>query len=238
MPIAIELIELSYTYPNSTKGLQSISLKIPQGRKTVVLGLNGAGKSTLFLTLCGILKPQKGSYFLEGQAFTFTKKERIHIGRRLGYVFQDPEIQLFAPTVWDDVAFGLHNMRLSEHEINTRVTKYLDFLNISHLKDTAPHELSYGQKKLVAIAGVLVMQPAILILDEPFAWLDNRQEQNMKAILEQLYEQEMTILLSTHNLDFAFSWAEHGVMLEGGICKFQGSISMLREHQENIFGNI
>lgn len=237
MEIAIELKKLSYAYPNSKKGLQAISLKIPKGKKTVVLGLNGAGKSTFFLTLCGVLKPQSGQYFLAEEVFSFTKKERARVGRKLGYIFQDPEVQLFAPTVWDDVAFGLQNMKFSEEEIAERVIKYLDFLNISHLKDSTPHELSYGQKKLVAIAGVLVMQPNILILDEPFAWLDNIQEQNMKVVLERLHRQGMTIILSTHNLDFAFSWADYGVVLHEGCCNFQDDINELKKHKSNLWNN-
>lgn len=232
---AVKLEALQYRYPNAQKGLESICLEIPAMKKTVILGLNGAGKSTLFLSLCGVLKPQSGKYWLEGKLFSFSRKEQIEIGRTIGYVFQDPEVQLFAPTVYEDVAFGLHNSGYEEEQVRKQTEKYLDFLNISHLKDAAPHELSYGQKKLVAIAGVLVMQPKILMLDEPFAWLDNVQEKNMKAILAQLHQQGMTIILSTHDLDFAFSWADYGIVLKEGHCKLQGNIAELRAHRATIW---
>lgn len=231
----IELEQIHFAYPNSSKGLDNISLEIPEGEKTVVLGLNGAGKSTLFLMLCGILKPNKGSYLLENSLFGFSKKECRQIGRRIGYVFQDPEVQLFAPTVYEDVAFGLHNMGCPEEELKEKVEDCLAFLNISHLKDCAPHELSYGQKKLVAIAGILVMNPKVLILDEPFAWLDNVQENNMRTILNQLHERGMTIVLSTHNLDFAFSWATYGILLEQGKCVEQGIIEQLSEQRDRLW---
>lgn len=228
---AIRLDKITFHYPNSDKGLVALSLQIPAQQKTVVLGLNGAGKSTLFLLLCGILKPKSGQYFLNDKPFVFSKKERTQIGNHIGYVFQDPEIQLFAPTVFDDVAFGLRNNGWKPDAVKQKVNEHLDFLNITHLKDNAPHELSYGQKKLVAIAGVLVMQPKILILDEPFAWLDNVQKQNMKAILDRLHEQGMTIILSTHNLDFAYSWADYGVVLQEGKCTQIGKIDTLtRNH--------
>lgn len=231
----IELEALRYIYPKSNKGLEAISLQIPAKKKTVLLGLNGAGKSTLFLTLCGVLKPQSGKYLLKGKPFGFSRKERAHIGGTLGYVFQDPEVQLFAPTVYEDVAFGLQNMGLAKKELAEQVEKYLDFLNIKTLKENAPHELSYGQKKLVAIAGVLAMEPQVLILDEPFAWLDNVQEHNMKKILEQLHEQGMTIILSTHNLDFAFSWADYGIVLKEGNCKLQGCMEELALHRHSLW---
>ncbi len=192
MEPVIELKDICFQYPNSKEGLKDISVEIPKGKKVAILGLNGAGKSTLFLTLCGVLKPNSGAYFLGGNPFRFSKKERQQIGRTVGYVFQDPEIQLFAPTVYDDVAFGLRNMGMNAEEVKREVEKYLTFLNIAHLKNNAPHELSYGQKKMVAIAGVLAMNPQVLIFDEPFAWLDVVQEESMKNIFEKLHQKGKT----------------------------------------------
>ncbi len=118
-------------------------------------------------------------------------------------------------------------MGMNAEEVKIGVEKYLAFLNIAHLKNNAPHELSYGQKKMVAIAGVLAMNPQVLIFDEPFAWLDVVQEENMKSILEKLHKQGKTILISTHNLDFAHSWADYAVVLKEGQCVFSGAIAEL-----------
>lgn len=230
----IELKDICFQYSNSNKGLSNLSIDIPRKKKTVILGLNGAGKSTLFLTLCGILKPISGTYLLDGKLFRFTKKERNTIGQKIGYIFQDPDNQLFAPTVYEDIAFGLHNMNIPSKEVRKRVVDCLDFLHIMHLKDTAPHELSYGQKKLVAIAGVLVMKPQILILDEPFAWLDNVQEKNMKQILNELHTQGITIILSTHRMDFAFSWSDYTIVMQEGTNSIQGTTSELLKQTEKL----
>ncbi len=238
MSTIIELQNICYHYPNSEKGLLDVSLNISSGQKMVVLGLNGAGKSTLFLTLCGVLRPQKGKYFLEGKPFIYGKKERRKIGETIGYVFQDPEVQLFAPTVYDDVAFGLRNSGVGGKEVNAKVGKYLEFLNITHLRDNSPHELSYGQKKLVALAGILVMQPKVLILDEPFAWLDMVQERNMKQLLDKFHQQGITIVLSTHNLDFAFSWAENIAVLRAGKCVFNGDKEEIKQLGENFLEGV
>ncbi len=233
MSTIIELQNISYQYPNSKKGLFDVSFGIPEGKKMAVLGLNGAGKSTLFLALCGVLKPQKGTYLLEGKPFTYRKKERQQIGETIGYVFQDPEVQLFAPTVYDDVAFRLRNRGVAEKEVVDKVSECLKFLKIAHLKDNAPHELSYGQKKLVAIAGILVMEPKVLILDEPFAWLDVAQQRNMKQLLDQFHQKGITIVLSTHNLDFALSWADSFTVLKAGKCMFNGDKEGVKQLGEN-----
>ncbi|PVX52168.1 cobalt/nickel transport system ATP-binding protein [Balneicella halophila] len=227
MESILELKNVCFTYPRSSKGLYNVSVCIPEKQRIAVLGLNGAGKSTLFLTLCGVLKPKSGEYYIDGKQFKFTKKERLLLGKQIGYVFQDPEVQLFAVTVYDDIAFGLQNMGVTESEVKQRVEKYMQFLNITHLKDNAPHELSYGQKKLVAIAGVLVMEPKVVILDEPFAWLDVVQEENMKSMLEKLSPQGMTIVMSTHNLDFAKEWADYGIVLNEGECVEEGEMKQL-----------
>ncbi len=149
-------------------------------------------------------------------------------------MFQDPEVQLFATTVFDDIAFGIRNMGLPESEVKERVEEYLSFLNIADLGDIAPHELSYGQKKLVAIACVLAMQPKVLILDEPFAWLDVVQVENMKQLLQKLEQKGITIILSTHNLEFAYSWADFGIALKGGKCVVNAEIKEVKA-KEGLF---
>lgn len=212
----IELKNIEYIYPEGTKGLDDISLRIEKGSKVAFLGENGAGKSSLFLVLNGIHKPQKGSYYLKGKQFGFSTKERRQMARKVAYVFQDPDVQLFAASVYEDIAFGPSNLGLEKVEIEASVEKYLNLLAIQDLKDKAPHQLSYGQKKQVAVAGVLAMEPEIILFDEPFAWLDSRHKQIMKDIIDDLNRQGKTVLISTHNPDFAYEWADQVVLMKEG----------------------
>jgi len=212
----LRLQNINYTYPEGTKGLQDVSLEIKKGSKVAFLGENGAGKSSLFLVLNGIHKPQKGKYFLEENRFKFTSKERKQMAAKVGYVFQDPDVQLFAGTVFEDVAFGPSNLGLKGEELENRVNKYIELLGIVELKEKAPHQLSYGQKKQVAVAGVLAMEPEIVLFDEPFAWLDNRHKQIMTDIIDDLNKQGKTVLISTHNPDFAYEWADDVVLMKQG----------------------
>lgn len=224
----IRLEKLCFHYPDTKKGVTNISWDIYRHHKIALMGLNGAGKSTLFFLLSGVYRPNSGIYYLNGKVLGQSKRERQSLGKTVGYVFQDPDVQLFAPSVWEDVAFGVRNMKLSKKTIHERVQKYLELVGILHLKDVAPHQLSYGQKKLVAIAGVLVMEPEIIILDEPFAWLDNVQQKNMKNLLYSLHKQGTTLIVSTHDMQFAFSWATHGLVLNNGTIATSGSIEELR----------
>ena len=212
----IQLQNIEYTYPEGTKGLENVSLRIEQGSKVAFLGENGAGKSSLFLVLNGIHKPEKGEYVLDGKRFGFSSKERKQMARKVGYVFQDPDVQLFAASVYEDVAFGPFNLGLDKKNIECRVEKYLNLLGIQDLKNKAPHQLSYGQKKQVAVAGVLAMEPEIILFDEPFAWLDNRHRQIMKEIIDDLNKQAKTVLISTHNPDFAYEWADQVILMKEG----------------------
>ncbi|MBN2596438.1 ATP-binding cassette domain-containing protein [Labilibaculum sp.] len=212
----IQLQNIEYTYPEGTKGLEAVSLQIEQGSRVAFLGENGAGKSSLFLVLNGIHKPQKGKYILDGKQFGFSTKERKQMAHKVGYVFQDPEVQLFAASVYEDVAFGPFNLDLDRKDIEIRVEKYLNLLGIQELKDKAPHQLSYGQKKQVAVAGVLAMEPEIILFDEPFAWLDNRHKQIMNEIIDDLNKQAKTVLISTHNPDFAYEWADQVILMKEG----------------------
>jgi cobalt/nickel transport system ATP-binding protein len=212
----LSLQNIHYTYPEGTKGLQDISLEIKKGSKLAFLGENGAGKSSLFLVLNGIHKPQKGEYFLDEKRFKFSSKERCELATKVGYVFQDPDVQLFAGTVYEDIAFGPSNLGLKGKELDERVNQYINLLGIEYLRDKAPHQLSYGQKKQVAVAGVLAMEPEVILFDEPFAWLDNRHKQIMTQIIEDLHTHGKTVLISTHNPDFAYEWADEVVLMKEG----------------------
>ncbi|MBR8535140.1 ABC transporter ATP-binding protein [Carboxylicivirga sediminis] len=220
----IQLCNIAYTYPSGITALKAISLSIKQGEKVVLMGSNGSGKSSLCLLLAGVIKPDEGDYLIKGQRFRYCRKHRQQLCRSIGYVFQDPDVQVVATHVDEDVAFGLRNIGLKEEEVQQRITEYLELTGISELRKKAVHTLSYGQKKQVALAGVLAMEPEIVMLDEPFAWLDYRQSQRLLAVLSQLSESGKTVIVSTHDSQFAHEWADRALIMQNGQLKADGSV--------------
>ena len=181
---AIETRELCYTYEDGTAALDHVSLKAERGRITGILGANGAGKSTLFLNLNGVLTPQSGEVLLDGAPVRRDRKGLAELRRRVGIVFQDPDDQLFSADVYRDISFGAVNLGLPEAEVRRRVEAAMERTGVAHLRDKPTHALSFGQKKRAAIAGVLVMEPEVLILDEPTAGLDPQGVSGLLALLE------------------------------------------------------
>lgn len=187
------------------------------------MGSNGSGKSSLCLLLAGVIKPDEGDYLIKGQRFRYCQKHRQQLCRSIGYVFQDPDVQVVSTHVDEDVAFGLRNMGMKEEEVQLRITSYLELTGISNLRKQTVHTLSYGQKKQVALAGVLGMEPEIVMLDEPFAWLDYRQSQRLLTLLNQLSERGKTVIVSTHDSQFAYEWADRALIMQKGQLKADGS---------------
>jgi cobalt/nickel transport system ATP-binding protein len=223
----IAIDDLSYVYPDGTRALDHLSLSIAAGRRVVLLGPNGAGKSTLLLHLNGLNLPQSGSVRLGGRPVT--AHDHRWAASMVGLVFQDPDDQLFAPTVWEDVAFGPRNLGLSEVEVARRVEEALEAVGLTELARKAPHHLSYGQKKRAAIAGVLAMQPAILVLDEPTAYLDPRSAREVFALLDRLHARGATLLVATHDVDLAAEWADDCLILQAGRLLASGPRRLLAE---------
>jgi cobalt/nickel transport system ATP-binding protein len=219
----IELKNISYHYPDSTVAIADICFSVSEGEKLVVAGANGAGKSTLFLLLNGILKPRKGEYFFDGKKTGYSKCELLALRQQVGIVFQEPDSQLFSASVYEEVAFGPLNMELSRDEVRLRVDTTLAALDIENLKDRPPHLLSYGQKKRVAIASVLAMNPRIIIFDEPTAGLDPAHAAEIIVLLEKLHKAGKTIIISTHDMNFAYQWAGRMVVLHKGCVVGQGT---------------
>jgi cobalt/nickel transport system ATP-binding protein len=203
----IDLNNVSFTYPDGTRALRELTLSIEKGEKVAFLGENGSGKSTLFLLLSGLLKADKGIYSYDGK--------KVQTGK-VGLTFQNPEVQLFAPTVYQEISYGPVNMGLSTDEIKRRINHSMERTGISSLKDRPIQYLSYGQKKKVAIADILAMGTDVFILDEPFAWLDRKGMHEMNTILEELSKLEKTVLIATHNPDFAWFWADKVVLFKSG----------------------
>jgi ABC-type cobalt transport system, ATPase component len=190
--------------------------------KCAVLGSNGAGKSSLFTLLLGLVRPQKGEYFLAGTPVGNSKKELLKLRQRIGIVFQDPDHQLFTSSVYDEVAFGLSNMGLPVSEVRERVAATLKQLQLEDLQHRPPHLLSYGQKKRVVIAAVIAMDPDVLVFDEPSSGLDPESAQMMTVILNDLHKKGKTLVVSTHSVDFAWSWAQQIVLMKEGRIEANG----------------
>lgn len=212
----IEAEDLNYFYPDGTQALQNMCLKIPRSRKIAILGSNGAGKSTLFLHLNGILKPKSGTVRYNGKAVSYDKKALLELRKNVGIVFQDPDSQLFSASVYQEISFGPLNIGLSEQTVRERVEQAMKATGITELKDKPTHMLSYGQKKRVTIAGILAMEPEVLVCDEPTAWLDPKHAKQAVQLFDEISQNGTTVILSTHDVDLAYSWADYVFVLSGG----------------------
>ena len=208
---ALELADVRYAYPDGHEALCGISLRVEPGERVAVLGPNGAGKSTLCLQLNGILAPTEGSVSVGGMRVG--GKSLKEVRRRVGVVFQDPDDMLFMPTVEQDVAFGPSNLGLSGDEVRKRVERALTAVGMEGTGGRAPHHLSFGQRKRVATAAVLSMEPEVLVLDEPSSNLDPRARREFGEILAGLSQ---TIVMVTHDLPYAHEICERAVIMDGG----------------------
>lgn len=216
MSAVMEAQGLSFRYQDGTEGLKNLSLCLEEGKKTAVIGPNGAGKTTLFLHLNGILRPGQGKVYYKGQEVSYTRQTLTRLREKVGIVFQDPDSQLFAATVFQEVSFGPLNLGLSQEEARKRVDKALLAAGAGHLADRPTHFLSFGEKKCVSIAGVLAMEPEVIVFDEPTAFLDPLHSAKLLAIVDDLHRQGVSIILSTHDMDMAFSWADAVVVMKEG----------------------
>lgn len=206
---------MSFSYDKVTNVLNDISFSLEEGEKVALLGLNGAGKSTLMLHTNGLLAPTHGEVKVK-DFVTSSKKDLQEIRKIVGLVFQNPDDQLFMPTVWDDVAFGPYNMNLTSEEIENRVKRALKVTHTSELAQKSPFELSGGQKKSVSIATVMSMDPRLLVMDEPTAGMDSLASQNYIELMESLPQ---ALLLSTHDIDLARRLCTRAIVLHKGVIK-------------------
>lgn len=209
----LEIKNLYYSYDNKNNVLNNINLKINKGEKIAVLGANGAGKSTLFLNINGVYSGSGEIYLNKTK---ITKKTLNQLRKSTGYVFQEADSQIIGSTVFSEVSFGLFNLKLPASEIKEKTTNILKKMGLYHYKDRPPHYLSGGEKKRVAVAGVVVMEPEIILFDEPMASLDPGNIAVFENILSWLESEGKTIIISTHNADFAYKWAERIIVLNGG----------------------
>ncbi|EWY40257.1 cobalt ABC transporter ATP-binding protein [Skermanella stibiiresistens SB22] len=214
--VILEAVGLRHAYPGGVEALRGIDLTITRGRRLALLGPNGCGKTTLFLHLNGTLRPGAGKVLLGGAPAGYDRRSLRDWRSRVSLVLQDPDDQIFAATVARDVAFGPLNLGLGETEARRRVASALAGLGIADLAERPTHMLSFGQKRRVAIAGALAMRPEVLLLDEPTAGLDAEGEVLLMAALDDLSAAGMTLVLSTHDVDLAYAWADEiAVFVDG-----------------------
>lgn len=225
---ALKVSDLAFAYPDGHQALFGVNLEIKEGERVALLGPNGAGKTTFVMHLNGIHEAQHGAVEIDGKGVDVTDKERLkEIRSKVGLVFQDPDDQLFMPTVFEDVAFGPRNMGLAPEMVEERVSQSLDRVGMLNFADRPPHHLSFGQRRRVAVATVLAMNPSILVLDEPSSNLDPASRRELAEILVDL---PITLIMVTHDLPFAFELCERSVILaEGTIVADDSTGTILRD---------
>lgn len=216
-PPMLALRDLHYTYPDGTVALRGVSLAVARGEKVALVGPNGAGKSTLLLHLNGVIRSAQRAVLVEGAPVDDASVRRVRA--LVGMVFQDPDDQLFSPTVFDDVAFGPLHMGLPEDEVRARVARALAQVGMAGFEPRLPHHLSLGQRKRVAIATVLSMDPALLALDEPSAGLDPRARRSLVELLAALPQ---AMVVSTHDMRLVAEVFPRTVVLEAGAVAYDG----------------
>lgn len=232
--MTLEVVDLHYSYPGGIDALAAVDLTLVPGEKLAILGPNGAGKSTLLALMNGTLRPSRGEIRLDGKPVVYDKAGLRALRQKVGLVLQDPDDQLFAATVFEDVSFGPLNIGLSSQHAADRVRETLAALQIGDLAERPTHMLSFGQRKRVAIAGIVAMEPDILLLDEATAGLDPLGVTHLLAALRRISERGTTIVLTTHDMDMAYGWADRIVIFGEGRVARIGAPAAVFEDAETI----
>ncbi|MFA9464111.1 MAG: ATP-binding cassette domain-containing protein [Velocimicrobium sp.] len=236
--MSIIIDNLSYAYacgtPYETLALDHVHLEIQDGEYLGIMGRTGCGKSTLIQLMAGLLEPLNGTILLNNEDINDKRYNRNKLRQTIGIVFQFPEYQLFESTVEKDVSFGLKHYELSKDEVNNRVRSAIEFVGFEfeEVKALSPFSLSGGEKRRIAIAGVLAMQPSILIFDEPIAGLDPSGRDEFLRLIDQLHANGVTIIMVSHNIDIIFEHAKRLLILDTGTLAFDGLIEEAMEHPE------
>ena len=217
-----ENLYFSYDDENS-HSLNGLSLEIKRGHKVAFMGANGSGKSTFFLCCNGIHRPSSGTLYFNGEPIDYSKKGLLDLRAKVGIIFQDPDNQLFSASVYQEISFGILNLGVSEEKAKEEVEQVIDYLEITPFRHKPTHALSGGQKKQVSIADILVMHPEIIILDEPAAALDPKHTTMVNHIVDRLTDEGITVLMSTHDVNYAFEWADDIFLFKDGKVLMQGT---------------
>lgn len=215
----IEIKGLSHRFPDGTPGLRNVSLTIPEGSLTVVAGENGSGKTTLLKHLNALLRPTEGTVLVDGED---AAKNPLKTRQTVGLVFQNPDHQIVGETVYDDAAFGPKNLKLDPDTVKTRVTAALNAVSLTAFADRSPHLLSGGEKRRLAIAGVLAMKPKVMALDEPFSSLDYSGIRDVLRRILNLHQSGCTVVVTTHDVEKIIAHAQRLVVLQKGTVAADG----------------
>lgn len=219
----IETIGLSFLYSGNDKpSLDNVNITIRKGVKTAILGANGAGKSTLFYHLNGVFKPSEGTVKFDGEPISYKRKALRALRSKVSVVLQNPDDQIFGQTVEEDVSYGPRNIGLPESEVKKRTDDAISLLGLDDLRGRNTLQLSYGQRKRLALAGALAMEPEVLIMDEPTAGLDPQMALELMELAEQLHHNGTTVVLSTHDIDLAYAWADEIKVMRKGKFVYSG----------------
>ena len=218
MTCALDISHVFFRYDEFK--MEDVSLNLHVGEQKAIVGLNGSGKTTLFKLILGLLKPDSGDIFVFDRKIN--RDNLWEVRQNIGFLFQNPDDQLFAPTVWEDVAFGPRNLGFSKEEVSERVEWALERVGMSKFVDRPVNQMSHGQSKRVALAGVIAMRPGILILDEPFTGLDFKMVQTMIDIIQKLRQEGISILFTTHNRFFIENWSDSVAVIEDGRIIYDG----------------
>lgn len=233
----VELENVRYRYAGSEQeALRGLTLRVPEGKKCVLLGHNGCGKSTFFLHVNGIYRPHAGYVRWRGQELTYKRRDLLELRRRVGIVFQDPEQQVVAGTVIEDISYGMCNLGVPEEEMKQRLEMVLDRFSLGELAERPIHQLSLGQKKRVALAGIMVLKPEVLLLDEPTAYLDRLHTDRLLAELDEIHRAGTTVLMATHDMDIAYAWADWVFVMHEGCLVLEGVPEDVFGEQERLAG--
>lgn len=214
---------ISFSYIDGTKALDNVSLSIEEGTVTGVIGANGAGKSTLFLNLLAVNKPTEGTIYWDNEPIKYDRDFLTRYREYINLVFQNPDQQIFFSSIYDDVAFALRNLDYSEEIIDQRVRESLAIVGLEDIMEKPVHYLSYGQKKRVAIAGVLAMDAEVILLDEPTAGLDPEMTREMIDLIKMLEAKGKSLMVSSHDMDFIYKVCSKLYLMENGKISLQGS---------------
>ena len=222
--IILKAEDLYFSYDDeNSHSLNGLSLEIKRGQKVAFMGSNGSGKSTFFLCCNGIHRPSSGTLYFNVEPVTYDKKGLLKLRSKVGIVFQDPDNQLFSASVYQEISFGILNLGVSEEEAKKEVEEVIDYLEITPFRHKPTHSLSGGQKKQVSIADILVMHPDIIILDEPAAALDPKHTTMVNQIVNRLTESGITVLMATHDVNYAYEWADEIMLFHEGKVLMHGT---------------
>lgn len=215
--IIIKAENIWYSYDDGNSySLNGMSVNIYKGEKVAFMGANGSGKSTFFLCCNGVKRPDKGTLYYNGNKVVYNRKGMLDLRQKVGIVFQDPDNQLFSASVYQEISFGIMNLGIEEEKAKEEVENVIRRLEITPFRNQPAHALSGGQKKQVSIADILVMHPEVMILDEPSAALDPKHSEMVNQIVDQLTQENITVMVSTHDVDYAMEWADRIVLMHEG----------------------